>query len=84
MCNFATSVLSSLFYAKNWHADLEFACKFCFLVSYNFKLEGTDMNFNYVSCWRSSHYLRYHILYIFFFYSKTRCYGSNVTWYVSY
>ncbi len=21
-----------LFYTKNWHADLEFACKFCFLV----------------------------------------------------
>ncbi len=32
MCNFATSVLPSLFYAKNSHADLEFACKFCFLV----------------------------------------------------
>ncbi len=27
-----TSVLPSLFYAQNWHADLEFACKFCFLV----------------------------------------------------
>ncbi len=22
-----------LFYTKNWHADLEFACKFCVLVS---------------------------------------------------
>ena len=27
-------VVLSLFYTKNWHADLEFACKFCFLVVY--------------------------------------------------
>ena len=25
-------VVLLLFYIKNWHADLEFACKFCFLV----------------------------------------------------
>ncbi len=27
-----TLVVIPLFYTKNWHADLEFACKFCFLV----------------------------------------------------
>ncbi len=27
-----TLVLLPLFYTKNWHADLEFAYKFCFLV----------------------------------------------------
>ena len=27
-----TLVVLPLFYTKNWHADLEFTCKFCFLV----------------------------------------------------
>ena len=27
-----TLVFLPLFCTKNWHADLEFACKFCFLV----------------------------------------------------
>ncbi len=35
-CNLApklkTLVVIPLFYTKNWHADLEFACKFFFLV----------------------------------------------------
>ncbi len=26
------SVVLPLIYTRNWHADLEFACKFCFLV----------------------------------------------------
>ncbi len=30
--NLKTLVVLPLFYTKNWHTDLEFACKFCFLV----------------------------------------------------
>ncbi len=34
MCNFANNLCaSSSLLCQNWHADLEFACKFCFLVS---------------------------------------------------
>ncbi len=34
ICNFANSASFSLL-CQNWHADLEFACKFCFLVSFS-------------------------------------------------
>ncbi len=34
MCNFANNLCASFsLLCQNWHADLEFACKFCFLVS---------------------------------------------------
>ena len=33
MCNFVNNLCASFsLLCQNWHADLEFACKFCFLV----------------------------------------------------